>query len=280
MITKKTFKRLVIFIGVIAFILWIIWGNTYIQVSHFTIENEKIPQEFDGYKIAQISDLHNKDWGDRLVNALEEETPDIIVITGDLIDSSHTDLEVAMELISQIKNMAPIYFVTGNHEAWSNQFTILKQDLLDEGVTILDNNKIILQQGEEEILLVGLQDPSFNIEGGMISEQTTSIESKLSELTNGFEGYKILLAHRPELFEAYVSENIELILSGHAHGGQIRIPFIGGLIAPNQGLLPEYTSGVYQENESNMIISRGLGNSMIPVRINNSPELVIVELDN
>lgn len=274
-LTKKRQSKKIVFILLLAFILWIIWGNTQIQVTNRTIQNEAIPENFDGYKIAQISDLHNKNWGSTLIKLLEEENPDIIVITGDLIDSSKTDLSIAIELIDQIKPIAPIYFVTGNHEAWSNEYGVLEQHLLEHGVAILDNDKTMLQMNEDSILLFGLQDPSFTIDNNFFNDQ-----SIIDELVSDFDGYKILLSHRPELFDFYVKNNIDLVFSGHAHGGQIRIPFVGGLVAPDQGWFPEYTSGIYQENETSMVVSRGLGNSIIPFRVNNTPELVIIQLEH
>lgn len=266
---KKTLFTLV---GFMLVLLWLIWGNMTIEVSHLTISNQNIPNEFQNFKIAQISDLHDKNWGQTLIRPLLEEKPDIIVITGDLIDSNKPDIYQAAELIKQIKQIAPIYFVSGNHEAWSGFYSELKDSLLKHDVTILDNNSVTLKINGAEILLLGIEDPAFFPNGTNIEE--------LKALTNGFPGFSILLSHRPELFSTYVSHDISLVLSGHAHGGQFRLPFIGGLIAPDQGFFPAYTSGIHKENNTQMIISRGLGNSIIPIRVNNRPELIIIELSN
>lgn len=273
-LTKKRQTRKWAFILLLSFILWTIWGNTRIQVTNSTINSETLPESFDGYTIAQVSDLHNKNWGTTLVQLLQQENPDIIVITGDLIDSSKTDIPIAIEFISQIKNIAPIYYVTGNHEARSQQYELLAQQLLEQDVTILDNERTILQVNEDEILLLGLQDPSFAADNNLSATQ-----SVIDELVRDFDGYKILLSHRPELFDFYVQNDIDLAFTGHAHGGQFRIPFVGGLVAPNQGWFPSYTAGVYQEDTTNMVVSRGLGNSIIPFRINNQPELVMIHLE-
>lgn len=252
-------------------IFWITWENIFIETTSITIEDERIPENFDGFKIAQVSDLHNKDWKSQLIDQLQVEHPDIIVITGDLVDSSNTNLPIALEFIDNASTIAPIYYVTGNHESRIQEHDELIDELLSRQVTILDNAKTILTSGEDELLLFGLQDPAFS---------GTEINKTIQELTTDFEGYSILLSHRPELFETYVEEDIDLVFSGHAHGGQFRVPFIGGLVAPNQGLFPEYTSGLYTEHQTRMIVSRGLGNSIIPVRINNQPELIVVTLKN
>ena len=132
-----------------------------------------------------------------------------------------------------------------------------------------------LTKGSETIQIAGLDDPDFTERDTYI--QDSMVQTKISNLSLSDE-YCILLSHRPELFEEYVSEEVDLVLSGHAHGGQFRVPFIGGIIAPNQGLFPKYDAGKYSKNHTTMIVSRGIGNSIIPVRINNRPEIVIVEL--
>ncbi|UTR13313.1 metallophosphoesterase [Salipaludibacillus sp. LMS25] len=276
----KLFRRKssLFIVSLLALSVWLIWGNLHIQVTNIIVEDKNIPEEFDGFKIAQISDLHGKDWGNKLVNQIIGENPDIIVITGDLIDSKTTDLYSVHEFISDIEKMAPIYFVTGNHEARNEYYDELAASLLDQGVNILDDDKQIIKVNEDEILLFGIQDPSFSKESNLLNENEGIVESKIEQLTKNYNGYKILLSHRPEFFDAYVRENINLVFSGHAHGGQGRLPFIGGLVAPDQGFFPKYTSGKYEENNTNMLVSRGLGNSIIPIRMNNNPELLVAEL--
>jgi len=273
-------KKAIFIVSLLIFISWMIWGNATFEVSHFTISNEKIPKAFDDYKIAHISDLHNKDWGEALVTPIREEKPDIIVITGDIIDSNRTNITVATEFVRQIKDIAPIYFVTGNHEAKTEQYPTLRENLLDLDVNILDNETVVLNKNGDQILLVGLLDPSFYFENGLLDEPELKMGSKLKELTEGYDGYNILLSHRPEYFDSYLENDMDLVLSGHAHGGQIRIPFMGGLVAPGQGFFPKYTSGLYEEQGTDMIVSRGLGNSIFPVRFNNRAELVFINLDD
>ena len=275
---NKRKKILMSFIGFISFLLWMIWGNVTIDVTNFPITDERIPEEFDQFNIVHISDLHSKNWGSTLVDLIQIEEPDIIVISGDLIDSNNQDVNIALDFVNQIREIAPIYFVSGNHEAWSDLYSILEEKLIELGVTILDNDRVVLTKDDEQVLLAGLQDPAFYSESNLLNEQNNIVESNLQELISDFNGFKFLLSHRPELFDMYVQNEIDLVLSGHAHGGQVRIPLIGGLVAPDQGFFPTYTEGIYIENNTNMIVSRGLGNSILPVRVNNRPELVIVTL--
>src|SRR5690625_3284746 len=229
---NKRKKILMRFIGFISFLLWMIWGNITIDLTHFSIVDGRVPEEFDQFKIAHISDLHSKNWGVTLVDLIQKEEPDIIVITGDLIDSNNQDVNIALDFVNQIREIAPIYFVSGNHEAWSDLYSILEEKLTEIGVTILDNYRVVLTKGYEQILLACLQDPAFYSENNILYEQNGIIESTLQELINDFDSFKLLLSHRPELFDMYIQNEIDLVLSGHAHGGQIRIPLIGGLVAP------------------------------------------------
>lgn len=259
------------------FFTWIIWTNLAIKTTDITIENNKIPEEFNNFKIAQVSDLHNRKLGDRLIKIIQNESPDIIVVTGDLVDSSHTDFDTAMEFIDSAMKIAPVYYVTGNHEAWLNNFEDLEKRLTDSGVHMLDNNCQWLTKGDAKINIAGVKDPDFIERTSLDGIQGAIVTESLKPLLNN-EYYNIVLSHRPELFEEYVNMQADLVLTGHAHGGQVRIPFVGGLIAPNQGLFPHYTEGVYSKDSTDMVVSRGLGNSVIPVRVNNMPELVMITL--
>ena len=271
---KKIFRNIILSL-IVLFIAWIIWGNITIETDHFEIKSPRLPQEFSGYKIAQISDLHNAEFGknnSRLISILQEEQPDIIVITGDLIDSNRTDIDIAYTFVEQAVTIAPCYYVTGNHEAWARtQYGMLEEKMTSAGVTILHDQIISLEKNDSDIQMMGVDDPDFS------GYDEYSFETQLPETKNQ-DDYMILLSHRPEFFDSYVEKNIDLVLSGHAHGGQFRLPFIGGLIAPNQGLFPKYDAGLYRENGTHMVVSRGIGNSVIPVRFNDRPEVVIVTL--
>ena len=260
-------------------VVWTIWGNVTVGITRYTVTSNRLPHSFDGYKIAVVSDLHNAQFGNnnrQLVEKIKKEHPDIIAITGDLVDSNRTDIEIAIQLVSRLTEIAPCYYVTGNHEAWINeQYKELEKGLIAENVVILHDNVIQLTKGSETIQIAGQDDPYFTNTDTYIQE--SMLQTRINNMSLSNE-YCILLSHRPEMFEAYVSEEFDLVLSGHAHGGQFRVPFIGGIIAPDQGLFPEFDAGKYSKNNTIMIVSRGIGNSIIPVRFNNRPEIVIVEL--
>ena len=169
--------------------------------------------------------------------------------------------------------------MTGNHEATCSQYGDLKAGLEEAGVIVLEDEAISLERGGETIALLGLADPDFMVKGDMFGEVPAMVSTKLKNLIGDESGYTILLSHRPELFETYVDGGIDLVFSGHVHGGQFRLPFIGGLVAPNQGLFPKYDAGLYTDGGTSMVVSRGIGNSIIPFRFNNRPEIVLVELN-
>ncbi|MBE5960184.1 MAG: metallophosphoesterase [Lachnospiraceae bacterium] len=276
---RKTLLFVVIIsIGLFAFCNW---QNNSITTSEVVFINDSIPESFKGYKILQISDLHNKQFGidqNKILAKIDKINPDIIVVTGDLIDSNNTNIDVAMELINGAINIAPIYYVSGNHEAWSNSYDDLKSDLENSGVIVLDNEKIEIFNNNDSIDIIGVADTSFLRSDWLEYGQNVETKDLLNTLTEGSNNFKILLSHRPELFDIYSNSNVDLIFSGHAHGGQFRLPFIGGLVAPDQGLFPKLTDGIHTTNNTSMIISRGLGNSIIPLRIFNRPELIVVTL--
>lgn len=274
----KLFIEFSVFFIVVA--IFCFWQNNSIVISNYTHRSRKIPSAFHGYKVLHISDLHNKMFGknqDYLIKKIKASSPDIIVITGDLIDRRRFDLDTAVCFINKAVDIAPIYYVSGNHEAWSGKYDQIKQSLKDAGVLILDDTSLELLKGENSIQLLGLSDPDFLTSNYLDGTNTKKLELQLKQWSNDIN-YKILLSHRPELFSLYIENNIDLIFSGHAHGGQIRLPFLGGLIAPDQGFFPKYTSGPYKNGNTTMFVSRGLGNSIFPFRVFNRPEIVVVTL--
>lgn len=256
------------------------WQNNAITTTQIDYISPKIPEEFNGYRIVHISDLHNKQFGknqERLLKRIRAVFPDIIVITGDLIDRRKYDLETAMLFINGAIKIAPLYYVSGNHEAWSGDYANISERLRSSGVQILDDTKATMIRGKGKIDILGLSDPDFLTYSYLEGTNTSKLREHLERLSDDAV-FQILLCHRPELFEIYARENIDLIFSGHAHGGQVRIPFVGAIVAPDQGFFPKYSSGAYTQNQSTMIVSRGLGNSIIPIRIFNRPEIVVVTL--
>ena len=242
--------------------------------------SDRIPEAFSGFRIAQVSDLHNAEFGEgnsKLIELLSQTDPDMIVITGDLIDSRHTDSDLALEFARQAIKIAPVYYVSGNHEARVREYADLKMGLAEAGVVVLENQTVQITREGKSITLIGIDDPSFR-EDYLFGDAASVTRAALAELQNESDGYTVLLAHRPELFDIYVESGVDLVFSGHAHGGQFRLPFIGGLVAPNQGFFPNYDAGLFSEDNTAMIVSRGVGNSIIPMRFNNRPEIVVVEL--
>ena len=278
---RKKFIFLAVMAAVlVALVIWIAWGNTALELNTYTVSSSKLPQSFDGYRIAHVSDLHNAEMGkdnETLLTMLRDADPDIIAITGDLIDSRNTDIEVALQFVREAVKIAPCYYVTGNHEARVSEYGELKAGMEAAGVTVLEDVRTEISMEGETITLIGVNDPSYQTDY-LFGDSETVMNTKLEELHSEKDGFTVLLSHRPELFDTYANHNIDVVLSGHAHGGQFRLPFIGGLVAPNQGLFPEYDAGIYTEGNTNMLISRGVGNSILPFRINNRPEVILIEL--
>lgn len=269
-------------IVLLPFTLLLYWGNQILSITRIRIKAEKLPPAFRGFTIVQISDLHNARFGKnqrRLLQKIEKLSPDMIAVTGDLIDSNRTNVDIAMQFIKGATAIAPVYYVTGNHESRTKDFILLKELLISAGVTILDGVTACVSRKGQKIYLAGLQAPEFTMRKKSESEIRMAVGEKLKELKGKTDGYTILLSHHPELFDVYVSSEIDLALCGHAHGGQIRLPFIGGVLSPNQGLFPKYTEGIYNKGNTKMAVSRGLGNSAFPLRINNFPEILAVTLE-
>ena len=201
-----------------------------------------------------------------------------VYLTGDMVDSRNTKVDIALKFAEQAVKIAPCYYVAGNHEARVEEYIDLKEGLMERGVTVLEDEKVEIEHMGESVVLVGVIDPSFETDY-LLGDDEAVMKSKLKELVKEEDGYIILLSHRPELFDSYVDNGVDLVFSGHAHGGQFRIPFIGGIVAPNQGVFPKYDAGVFTEDNTDMVVSRGVGNSIIPLRVNNRPEVVLVELE-
>ncbi|MBE6756161.1 MAG: metallophosphoesterase [Ruminococcaceae bacterium] len=280
--TRKILLPIIIVLAVVfALELYLAWENKTIVTTKIEVVSEKIPESFSGYKIVHISDLHNTEFGfrnRRLIRKIREADPDIIVMTGDMVDMYRPHISVAVRLGEELSEIAPTYFVTGNHDVKAVGREELLAGFEKCGVETLKNKKVILEKDGEKISLMGIDDPKFldDTMSGNDRENTEKALKKLAEKSG--ESFKILLAHRPEMIDIYSALEIDLVLSGHAHGGQINIPGKGGIIAPGQGWFPEFYEGLYEVGETQMIVNRGLGNSAFPFRINNKPEIIIAEL--
>lgn len=276
---KRTF--LITIILIILGCLFVYFENNNIVITKYTYKNEQIPSQFKNLKILQISDLHNAQFGknqNTIIRKIKKCQPDMIFITGDIIDANRYDLQKAITLVKQVVDIALTYYVSGNHEAWSNHYNEVKAALLEEKVVVLDNDSIDIKRGKDSITLIGLKDPAFLYSDYFFGTDYSAWENYLKSQVK-YNKFEILLSHRPELMDIYKKHNVDLVFSGHVHGGQFRLPFMGGVVGPDQGFFPKYDAGEFVEQNTTMILSRGLGNSIIPLRIFNRPELVLVELD-
>lgn len=274
--TNKVTIFLILFIGIILFCYF---ENNSIRINSISVKSNKIPKRFNGYRIVQLSDLHSKWFGKNqkvLIGKIKKLKPDIIVFTGDMVDSKRYDEKPGLTLMEEAVKIAPVFYVNGNHELRAGSFEILEKRLKDEGVTVLRDEFREIKKFDESIYILGIDDPSLDYSENVVTEdRIRTITEHVST-----DAFKVLLSHRPELFSLYSKYKINLSFTGHAHGGQVRLPLIGGLIAPNQGFLPKYTSGKYIMESSFMIVNRGLGNSGFPLRVFNRPEIISVTLSN
>lgn len=278
---KQKYIKLTIALSiVIVIILFCNFQNKHLETTHYTYAAEQLGVDLDGYRIVQISDLHNAKFGknnQKLVDRIRECAPDMIALTGDLVDSNHTDVDRAVQFVDEIVKICPVYYVTGNHEYWleKSEYDELMDGLIGAGVVILDDQVVEISRGDAKFRLVGLDDKS--LADGTLGTLLNNTHNVVHEDSDERE-FTVVLAHEPQYLARYASSGVDLVLSGHAHGGQFRLPFVGGIVAPDQGFLPGYTAGEYYMNGTEMIVSRGLGNSVIPVRLFNYPEIVCVEL--
>ncbi len=239
-------------------IIYCLYQNNHLSVSKYEAD---LGLEKD-VTIVQISDLHNKDFGDALIKKISEQKPDLIAVTGDVVDSRHTDYETALTFFREAVKICPVYYVTGNHEERMDRVEIeaFYGKMVEMGVH--DLNNAFTDQGE--YVLAGIADRSLS----------------------GFPGFKnldegkpmILLAHEPKYADGYKRLGADVVLSGHIHGGQIIIPGKGGLLSPDGEFFPKYYGDMYDVDGMKLVVSRGLGNSILPLRINNCPEIVVIKV--
>lgn len=265
-------KLLTLLASLGALVVFLYINNNWIMTTNHTYESAKVPSAFDGFRITHITDLHDAMFGEnqtRLVEKVKATKPDVIFITGDLVDSRRYDLQSSLLAVEQFIEIADVYYVLGNHEVALNEMDTIYRELMGLGVNILPNTAVTLERDGQQLAIAGIEDPLMGNEADWMIEQATK------EVEDTFT---LLLSHRPEEFETYVASGVDVVFTGHAHGGQVRLPFIGGLVAPTQGLFPKYTAGVHAEKDTTMFISRGLGNSVFPYRIFNLPEIITMEL--
>ena len=266
---------------IIALSAVIYYQNKRIDVTRYDVYDEKLPQGFDGVRIVQISDLHNSSFGKhnvRLIGEIKAAEPDYIFITGDYIDARKVDFKATDFLSQNITEIAPVYFCTGNHER-RHAYVLkkLEKSFRKHGVRSLRNSYVYLSRSDSRIRLIGSDDPAFLKRKLDNEEKEELLYERLSHLCSERD-YNILLSHKLNYYRIYESSGADLVFSGHAHGGQFRFPSGIPLYTPDEGFFPRYAQGLHKIGNMILIVSRGLGQSIIPFRINNSPELVIVTL--
>lgn len=267
----KKLLKLFLFIGAVYVFLHV--NNQWIVTTELTYESEKVPASFDGYRVAQITDLHDAKFGEeqrQLVEKVRATNPDVIFITGDIVDSRRYDLERSMQAVRQLVAIADVYYVLGNHEVALNRVSEIYEVMTEAGVHVLANDAVNFERDGQRLAIVGIEDPLM---GRSVPDM---LDTALDDVHA--DTFTLLLSHRPEQFESYVAQEMDVVFTGHAHGGQVRLPFVGGLVAPGQGFLPKYTAGIIEKNETFMVVNRGLGNSLFPYRIFNLPEVIVLEL--
>ena len=247
---------------------WYWYRERYtIQETQYTLHLANLPKALDGLTILHLSDLHSKQFGQRqakLLRVINRQPYDLVALTGDFVNKFRPDLQPMADLLNGLRPV-PIFFVPGNHE-WTTGFKA-KDLLLNAGVRVLENQAEPFGLKGQQIWIVGVDDPYLHKD---------QLDQALAPADG--PGPKILLTHSPNVYPEAVKNKLDLVLAGHTHGGQVRLPFIGAAIAPGQGLFPRWDYGIYQQDLSTMIISCGLGESDLPIRFNIKPEVVRITL--
>jgi len=270
---RGCFPGLFLIFALLAALIWD--GNTRLVTDEYSLGGARLPAGFDGFRIVQLSDLHTKEFGagnEKLLDAVSDARPDIIAVTGDLIDSDRAE-DYVRTLMTALTKIAPVYYVTGNHE-WASGWVRDLFGILEEcGVTVLRNEYVTLERGGDSIVLAGLEDPNGPYDmkkPGELMEEIRAAEG---------DKYVLVLSHRSERDADWPALGVDAVLSGHIHGGLIRLPGVGGLVSPNHTLFPKHSAGVWDDGGTQVLISRGLGNKKGTLRLFNNPELVVAVLE-
>jgi len=292
---KKPFGCLYVLFGLLFLALFWYWQNYSLQTVRYTLSCKDLPPGFDGYRIAHVSDMHGMEFGYKnstLVRRIQEFDPDIVVCTGDMISSHARDGQAFLNFLECLGDRYPIYMCLGNHEQiaeWTELesksdygYDAFIRQVREYGVHILDNQTINLEKAGDQIRIIGLTLELYHYsrrDGEYADDdlllKTSYIEKAIGPAGNGFN---LLLVHNPSYFKEYVAWGADLVLAGHMHGGVIRVPFKGGLLSPEHVFFPEYDAGLFEDGNSKMIVNRGLGNSVIQIRLFNRPELTEITL--
>jgi len=273
---------IVLLVIFIVSVIILIDSNTRLVTTEFELYYDNLPAAYDGFRIVLLADLHGAEHGkdnENLIEQVKAADPDIITIAGDLIDRYQPgrpvekQFDIAKRLVEQLVPIAPVYYVTGNHEWDSGMVRPLLEMLTESGVNVLRNKHVRLPStGNGNIILAGIDDPggpADMIKPGEFIERIKQNENP---------DFLIALVHRNYSLRSFSDLGVDLILSAHAHGGMVRLPFTDGVVGPSMELFPTYTSGVYTDNNTNMVVTRGLGNHLGWTRFLNNPQVAVVEL--
>lgn len=278
---KKTLKIIVLsvlFIAVTAIIYGLYCSNT-LEIKNYSLSTDKINSQV---RFVFISDLHCKEYGEKnsdLVAKIKEQNPDFIAVGGDMVNKYSADDHVMRELLPQLAEIAPTYCILGNHELILKDEIDFKNDINSTGAKLLDNESVTLEINGEKILLGGMSDfPYYEFNAPDFDTPERYFWDEFKE--NSKDCCSILLHHQPEYLNSIMQDsNVDLVMCGHTHGGAIQIPFVGGLFAPNQGFFPKYDKGEFDLYDTKMIVSAGLGDAYPILRMNNCPEISVVEIN-
>ncbi|NLX64796.1 MAG: metallophosphoesterase [Clostridiaceae bacterium] len=285
-------KKIIIILILSFLIVFFYWQNHTLQITRYELVYDNLPKGFDGYRIVQISDMHGKTFGKEnigLAERIKSLKPDILLITGDMMSSTINDEGAFFDFLDHFNKACPIYMCLGNHEQIASQlsgdndrYSNFINNIRKKGVILLDNEKIKVKKGTDSITISGLtlelyhysrRDVDYNVQN--MSLTVSYMEAVLGKSPDGFN---ILIAHNPAYFQEYVSWGADLILSGHMHGGVIRVPFLGGVFSSEKVFFPEYDAGLFESGTSRMVVNRGLGYSKINIRLFNRPEISSIVL--
>lgn len=271
----KKIRRLLALLALFALAAgFVYWQNFTLQVEPVELFFESLPPQFDGLRVAELSDLHGRSFGKnnvRLLRTLQKTRPDMICICGDLFDEK-TDLTMLEPLLTGLTDIAPVYYVTGNHEWQVKNLRELLQKMRAWGVTVLENEERVLFRGGAEMVVAGVHDPC-----GPYDMKTPAALVRELRSARGND-FILMLSHRNDELAMWSQLGVQLVLSGHCHGGVVRLPFVGGVFGTRRELFPEYDAGVYRQDGTTLFVSRGLGYTNVHFRLFNRPHVPIMIL--
>ena len=281
----RTVVWLVLWLIAVIIIIVINHYNRHLIITNYKINDPRWPAALNSWRLVQLSDIHNQategPGNNQIISSVQKLQPDIITITGDLFDGDRTNIPNNLQLVKELTSIAPVYMVLGNHEFANDDYIKLIQLVEEAGAQVMRNELVTINDPGAPITIIGLDDPAawgWPLSYKAQEQLTAKTLNKIMALPEfNSTSPRLILAHRPELWPQYLLADPLVILSGHTHGGQIRLPLIGAIYVPNQPLLAQYDEGIFTKANSYLIISRGLGNSFINCRFDNYPQIVTID---